>query len=109
MPYLYLSAAIFFEIIGTIALKWSATTADQWTSAITFVAYCLSFFFLWLALKNLPLAMSYATWSGVGIAATCLIGVFIFSEKIDLIGLLGITLIIAGIILINVHSSMNGH
>jgi len=108
MPYLCLSAAILFEIIGTIALKWSATTEAQWYSAVTFVSYCLSFYFLWLALKTLPLAMSYATWSGVGIAATCLLGVFIFSEKVDLVGLLGISLIITGIILINVYSSMSG-
>lgn len=45
MPYLYLSAAILFEIIGTIALKWSATTADQWTrpSRLSPIASLFSF------------------------------------------------------------------
>ena len=109
MPYLYLASAIIFEIIGTLALKWSATTENNLYGAITVIAYCLSFFFLWLALKYLPLALSYATWSGVGIAATCLFGVFIFAEKIDLIGLVGITFIITGIVLINVYSSMSEH
>lgn len=109
MPYLYLAAAIIFEVSGTLALKWSAITNNQWYSAITFISYCVSFFFLWLALKNLPLALSYATWSGVGIAATCLLGVFFFAEKIDTMGLIGVTLIISGIILINFYSSMSGH
>lgn len=109
MSYLYLASAIIFEIIGTLALKWSATTENHIYSAVTVTAYCLSFFFLWLALKNLPLALSYATWSGIGIAATCLLGVFIFAEKIDLIGIVGISFIITGIVLINVYSSMSEH
>lgn len=109
MPYLYLASAILFEIIGTLALKWSATTNNHLFGAVTFISYCLSFFCLWLALKYLPLALSYATWSGIGIAATCVLGVYFFAEKIDLIGLIGITFIITGIVLINFYSSMSGH
>lgn len=109
MAYLFLSAAIFFEVLGTIALKWSATTGIQWYGAITFISYCLSFYLLWVALKSLPLAMSYATWSGVGIAATSILGIVLFSEKIDIIGSVGLILIITGIILINFYSSMSGN
>ena len=52
MSYLYLASAIIFEIMGTLALKWSATTENHIYSAVTVTAYCLSFFFLWLTLKN---------------------------------------------------------
>lgn len=109
MPAVYLALAIVFEVIGTIALKWSANTNIAWYGALTVIAYCLSFFCLWLSLKTLPLSLTYATWSGVGIALTAIAGVFLFQEKIDVIGLIGISMIVIGIILINVFSTMNAH
>ena len=109
MPVVYLALAITFEVIGTIALKWSANTNIAWYGAVTVIAYCLSFFCLWLSLKSLPLSLTYATWSGVGIALTAIAGVFLFQEKIDLVGLLGVSLIIIGIVLINGFSTMSGH
>ncbi len=109
MPALYLALAISFEVIGTIALKWSANTNIAWYGALTVIAYCLSFFCLWLSLKSLPLSMTYAIWSGIGIALTATAGVFIFQEKVDSIGILGIILIILGIVLINGFSKMGGH
>ena len=109
MPVVYLALAIVFEVIGTIALKWSANTNIAWYGALTAFAYCLSFFCLWLALKNLPLSLTYATWSGVGIAFTAIAGVFLFQEKLDVPGLMGLGLIICGIVLIHGFSTMNSH
>ncbi|GJM02196.1 MAG: multidrug transporter [Rhodomicrobium sp.] len=106
MPALYLTAAILFEVIGTIALKHSATTNSIWYGALTAISYVFAFLLLWLALRNLALGPVYATWSGVGIALTAIAGVLFFNEKIDLIGLLGIGFIIVGIILLNVFSNM---
>lgn len=108
MPVLYLTAAILFEVIGTIALKHSATTNSIWYGAITAISYVCAFLLLWLALKSLALGPVYATWSGVGIALTAIAGIFLFNEKIDLIGLIGIGFIVIGILLLNVFSSMNG-
>ena len=109
MASLFLAAAIFFEVIGTIALKWSAETNTLWAGGITLMAYCLSFYCLWLCLKTYPLSLAYATWSGVGIALTALAGVLFFHEKVDLPGLIGLSLIIIGIVLINGVSTMGGH
>ncbi len=104
MPTLYLASAILFEIIGTITMKWSANNPTSWAIALIGVSYCLSFILLWLSLKSLPLSLAYATWSGVGIAATAVAGVFLFHEKIDLAGFIGIGFIIIGILLLNVVS-----
>lgn len=108
MPALYLAAAIVFEVIGTIALKQSAISNNLWFSALTAISYICAFLLLWLALKELSLGPVYATWSGVGIALTALAGIFLFHEKVDTIGLIGIAFIIIGILLLNVFSSMNG-
>ena len=109
MAGLYLAFAIFFEVIGTIALKASAEANVLWLGALTAGAYILSFSLLWLSLKSLPLSLAYATWSGVGIALTALAGVLFFQEKIDLTGLIGLSFIIIGIVLLNGFSTMSGH
>ncbi len=109
MAHIYLAFAIFFEVLGTISLKWSATTGENIYGALTAAAYAASFYLLWLSLKHLPLGLAYATWSGVGIAMTSLIGVLFFYEKIDLTGIIGLTFILIGIILINIFSTMANH
>lgn len=109
MPHLYLAFAIIFEVLGTITLKWSATTGQNIYGAITVAAYAISFYLLWICLKHMPLGLAYATWSGVGIAMTSLIGVLFFYEKIDLIGIIGLIFILIGIVLINIFSTMAHH
>ena len=108
MPSLYLAAAILFEVIGTIALKQSAISNSLWFGALTATSYVMAFLLLWLALKHLSLGPVYATWSGVGIALTALAGIFLFNEKVDLVGLVGMAFIVIGILLLNVFSTMNG-
>jgi len=104
MPTLYLASAILFEIIGTITMKWSANNPSGWAIALIAISYCLSFILLWMSLKTLPLSLAYATWSGVGIAATAIAGIFLFHERIDWAGFVGIGFIIIGILLLNVVS-----
>lgn len=107
MPMLYLAAAILFEVIGTIALKMSATGSTLWYGALTVLSYLIAFLLLWAALRTLPLGPVYATWSGIGITLTALAGVFIFKESLDITGLIGMALIVIGILLLNIFSSAN--
>ena len=109
MHTIYLVAAIILEVIGTIALKWSATEGSAWYGLITVGAYFAAFFFLWLCLERYPLSIAYATWAGVGVALTAIAGIILFSEKIDITGTIGLSLIIAGIVLINAFSSLGSH
>lgn len=109
MPALYLTAAILFEVIGTIALKHSALTGSAWCGAITVASYILAFILLWASLKTIPLGIAYAAWAGVGIALTAVAGVVLFKERMDLAGLAGISLIVIGILLLSFVSSMSSH
>lgn len=108
MALFYLSLAILMEIIGTISLKQSASTGNHMFSLATGLSYAASFTAMWFCLKTMPLSLAYATWCGVGIALATLAGLFLFNEKIDLTGYLGIGLIIIGIVLLFGFSTLGG-
>jgi small multidrug resistance pump len=72
---------------------------------LTIVCYAATFYFLSLALRTMPVGIAYAIWSGVGIVLIALIGLAWFGQKLDLPALIGLALIIAGVIVINLFSS----
>ena len=109
VPYLYLTAAIVFEVIGTWALKASDTFTRLGPSLVTAVAYPICFFFLALTLRTIPVGITYAIWSGLGIVLIALIGWFWFKQTLDAPALLGLALIIAGIVVINMFSHSLPH
>jgi small multidrug resistance pump len=108
-PYLYLTAAIIFEVIGTTALKASDTFTRLVPTLVTVVSYPICFFFLALCLRTIPVGIAYAIWSAVGFTLLALIGWFWFMQALDAPGLLGLALIIAGIIVINAFSQSLPH
>jgi small multidrug resistance pump len=108
-PYLYLATAIIFEVIGTSALKASDTFTRLGPSLVTAIAYPISFFFLALTLRTIPVGIAYAVWSGLGIFLIALIGWFWFKQALDGPALLGLALIIAGIVVINAFSQSLPH
>ena len=73
------------------------------------VGYALAFYFLSLTLKSIPVAVAYAVWSGVGIALIAIIGWLLFGQALDLPGIVGITLIVAGVLVLNLFSKTSGH
>lgn len=81
MAYLFLAISIVGELIGTSMLKASEGFTRLYPTLFTIVAFVISFFFISLSLKTLPLNMTYAIWSGVGAVATTLISVLIWKEK----------------------------
>ena len=105
MGYLYLIIAIISEVIATSALKETLGFSKILPSLIVVIGYSTSFYFLSLVLKYLPIGITYAIWSVAGIVLLNLIGYLIFNKKIDMIGLIGIALIISGVILIQGFSS----
>jgi small multidrug resistance pump len=109
LPYLYLTAAIIFEVIGTWGLKASDSFTRLGPSLITAVAYPVCFFFLALTLRTIPVGIAYAIWSGVGIVLIALIGWFWFKQTLDAPALLGLALIIAGIVVVNMFSHSLPH
>ncbi|MBF0595922.1 DMT family transporter [Faecalibacter rhinopitheci] len=107
--YLFLAAAIICEAIGTSFLKKTEQFTKPIPTAIFVIAMVSSFFLLSNALKGIPIGISYAIWSGVGIVVISLVGYFIYNENLDLPAIIGIVCIIIGVIIINVFSSSTTH
>ena len=107
--YLALGAAILLEVIGTTLLQKS----EQFTRAMPTLGmalcYLLSFYLLSVSLKVLPLGVAYAVWSAVGVALVALIGLVVFGQRLDLPAILGLVLIVAGVLVINLFSRSVGH
>tara|TARA_R110002020_G_scaffold129573_5_gene290051 strand:+ start:931 stop:1260 length:330 start_codon:yes stop_codon:yes gene_type:complete len=109
MNAVYLGVAIVCEILGTTALKTSMGFTRLWPSLTTVLFYAFAFYFLSLPLRTMPVGIVYAIWSGCGIALLAMIDLFWFRVQIDFAGFLGLGLIVAGVLVINLFSSTVGH
>jgi len=104
MAWIYLFAAIIAEVIGTVALKFSAGFTKPIPTLTVFVGYAIAFFLLAKVVQVLPLAMTYAIWSGLGIALAAIAGWALLGQRLDAPALIGIGLIVAGVLVLNVYS-----
>ena len=109
MTWIYLTVAILAEVAATSALKMSEGFSRPIASLVTVVGYLIAFYLLALTLRVMPVGVAYAVWSGAGIVAISLIGYFFFRQSLDLAALIGIGLILAGVIVLNVLSKTAGH
>ncbi len=107
--WLFLFVAIVSEVIATSALKSSEGFSRFWPSVIVVVGYGIAFYCLALTLRVIPMGVVYAIWSGIGIVLITLVGWLLFDQKLDLPALLGIGLIAAGVVVMNVFSKTMGH
>jgi small multidrug resistance pump len=110
MPWVYLALAIVSEVIGTSALK-AAEGFTRWVpSFIVVVGYASAFYFLSLTLRSpIPLGVVYAIWSGIGVALVTLVGWMVYHQSLDLAAVLGIGLIVAGVVVLNLFSNAMVH
>lgn len=108
-PYFFLGIAILAEVIATSCMKASEGFTRLAPSVGTVVGYAIAFYFLSLTLKTIPVGLAYAIWSGVGIVLIATIGWLKFGQKLDVAGLTGIALIMAGVLVINLFSKSSGH
>jgi len=109
MQWLFLSIAILCETIGTMALKQSDGFRILTPSIVVVISYGVAFYFLSLTLKYIPVGIAYAIWAGVGIVLIALFGYFLFRQALDTPAIMGMSLIIAGVVVINVFSKSVGH
>lgn len=109
MQYVYLGLAILFEVIGSSFIKTSNGFSKLLPTIIVAAAYLICFYFLSLSLKTLSLGTAYAIWAGLGITLTTLVSVLIFKQSIDIPAIAGITLIVAGVFVLNFFSGTAGH
>ena len=107
--YFLLALAILAETAGTTALQASQQFTRPLPSVVVVVAYALAFWLLAISLKTFPVGIAYALWSGLGIVFIALIGIFVFGQRLDLPAVLGMALILAGIVVINLFSKATAH
>lgn len=105
VSYIYLVAAILAETIGTTALHASQQFTRLAPSLIVVAGYGISFYLLALALREIPVGIAYAIWSGLGIVFIAAIGYLAFGQRLDLPALLGMAMILGGILVIHLFSA----
>ena len=107
--WLALAIAIVAEVIGTTALKASNEFTRLWPSFIVVVGYGTAFYFMSISMRVLPVGVMYAIWSGMGIVLVSIIGWVVYKQTLDVPAMIGMGLIIAGAIVINVFSKSVVH
>jgi small multidrug resistance pump len=109
MTYLYLIMAVGFEVIGTAALQASEQFTRPKPLILTAIGYAAAFYFLSLVLRNMPVGVAYAIWSGLGVVLITLVGLIWFGQKLDMPAIVGLALIVAGVATINLFSKTVVH
>ena len=103
MAYLYLIGAILCEVTGTMLLPVSKNFTRPIISIILVLAYVMAFYLLTFALKEIPLAIAYATWAGMGVFLISVLGYFFYSESLQWQSVLGLILIATGVAIVNIY------
>ena len=104
MKYVYLLIAILSEVTATTALKASEQFTRLWPSVLVVLGYASAFYFMSITLKSIPVGISYAIWSGVGIILISITGYFFYHQKLDTPAIIGMGFIIVGVLIINLFS-----
>jgi len=108
MTYIYLALAIIAEVSATSALKASEEFTRLIPSFIVIVGYVLSFYWMTLVLRSMPIGITYAVWSGVGIVLVAIVGKVLYQQTPDLPAIIGMALIISGVAVIHLFSKTTG-
>ena len=106
MGYWYLIIAIVAEVVATSALKQSDGFSRLLPSVVVMVGYGASFYFLSLVLRTIPVGVAYAVWAGLGIVLISIVAAVLYDQKMDMPAVLGIGLIISGVVVLRLFSSM---
>lgn len=107
--WLALAIAIIAEVVATSTLKMTAEFTKLVPSLIVIFGYAVAFYCMTLSLRVLPVGIMYAIWAGLGIVLVAVIGWVVYKQVLDFPAVLGLTLIIAGVIIINVFSTSVNH
>tara|TARA_B100000959_G_scaffold212743_1_gene223726 strand:+ start:280 stop:612 length:333 start_codon:yes stop_codon:yes gene_type:complete len=103
--YLFLFGAILFEVTGTMLLPVTQNFTKLIPTSILAVCYLSAFYLLTFVVNKLPIAIVYATWSGLGVFTIAILGYIFFKQTLSWQAILGLFLIVIGVILVNAYSS----
>ena len=104
MAYFYLALAIIAEVIATSSLKASSEFTKLLPSLIVITGYGIAFYLLTLVLRSIPIGITYAIWSGVGIILVAVVGAIFYKQIPDLPAIIGMALIVSGVVIIHIFS-----
>jgi small multidrug resistance pump len=107
--YAWLAIAILAEVIATSALRASDGFTRLIPSLVVVVGYGIAFYGLSLTLKSIPVGIVYAIWSGAGIVLITLVALALYRQVPDMAAVVGLGLIVAGVVVLNVFSKMQAH
>ncbi len=103
--YFFLTCAIFFEVAGTMLLPVTQNFTKLLPTSILTICYLSAFYLLTFVVDKLPIAIVYATWSGLGVFTIAILGYIFFKQSLSWQAILGLFLIVAGVVLVNTFSS----
>ena len=105
LAWIYLSAAIVSEVVGTVFLRFTDGFTRPAPSVLVIVIYAVSLWLTALALKQLEVSLAYAVWAGVGTAAVAVIGMAMLGESVNTLKLASIALVIGGVVGLNLSGA----
>ncbi len=109
LSWLYLLIAGLSEIGWAVGLKYTEGFSRPLPTVATVAGMIVSFYFLALAMRNIPLGTAYAVWTGIGAVGSVILGMILFGESRDLARLACIALILAGVVGLKALNSTTGH
>ena len=109
MGYFYLFIAIVGEVIATTYLKSTNNFTEFLPTTYVVIGYGIAFYFMMLAMKTIPIAITYSIWAGIGISAITILGALKYKEMPDMLAILGLFLIILGVIILVFFSKMSAN
>ena len=109
MPWIYLAIAIVAEVAATSFLKAAAGFTKPLPSLAVVAGYAVAFLCLSRTLDTIPVGVAYAVWSGAGVTLVAAIGWLFLGQKLDAAALLGMGLIVAGVVVLNLFSKAAAH
>ncbi len=109
MNYLYLAIAIISEVFATSTMKATEGFTRLVPSVIVIAGYVVAFYFLSLTLRTIPVGIAYAIWSGAGVALVAAVAWIVYGQRLDAPAIIGLALIIAGVLILNLFSKSGSH
>ncbi len=109
LGYLYLSIAIVMEVIATSSMKALDGFNKPLPLVLVVVGYSVSLFLLSIVVKTVPVGVAYAIWSGLGIVLVSIVALIIYQQQLDLPAIIGMSLIVAGVVVMQLFSKTAGH
>ena len=107
--YVYLAIAIAAEVVATTSMKAVDGLSKPLPLFLVIAGYALAFWMLTLVVRSIPVGIAYAIWAGMGIVLVSIAAAYLYGQKLDLPAMLGMGLIVAGVVVIQLFSGSTGH